>query len=59
MRIEDTPGALAKISRALAEKGVDIRGINMIQQNKGFNVVAISSNMDEKTKTILTDILVN
>ena len=59
VRIADTPGALAKISRTLAENGIDIRGINMIQQNEGFNVVAISSNQEDKTRDILKEMLVN
>jgi len=59
VRVVDKPGSLASISRKLAENGVDIKGINMIQQNEGYNVLAINSENDDDVREILGDILIN
>jgi len=58
VRIEDTPGALGRISRTLSESDIDIRGITMMEQNEGFNIVAIVTDKDDKAKKILGDTLV-
>lgn len=58
VRIDDTPGALARISRTLSENDIDIRGITMMEQNQGFNIVAIVTDKDEKARKILDHALV-
>jgi hypothetical protein len=58
MRIDDTPGALGRISRTLSENDINIRGITMIEQNQGSNIVAIVTDQDEKARKILKDALV-
>ena len=58
IRVQDEPGALAKITRQLAEHGVDIRGVNMVQKDQGYNVVAISSTDNEKARLVLSAVLV-
>jgi hypothetical protein len=58
VRIEDTPGSLGRISRTLSENRIDIRGITMIEQNQGFNIVAIVTDQDARAREILTDVLV-
>ena len=58
MRIEDTPGALGRISRTLSENDIDIRAITMIEQNQGSNIVAIVTDQDERARKILKDALV-
>ena len=58
VRIEDTPGALGRISRTLSENDIDIRAITMIEQNLGSNIVAIVTDQDERARTILQDSLV-
>ncbi|PLX71741.1 MAG: hypothetical protein C0602_00660 [Denitrovibrio sp.] len=59
VRVVNKPGTLAAISRKLAENSVDIKGINMIQQNEGYNVLAITSDVDDDVREILGDILIN
>jgi len=59
VRIDDTPGALGRISRTLSENNIDIRGITMMEQNDGFNIVAIVTDQDEKARSILKKDLVN
>lgn len=58
VRIDDTPGALGRISRTLSENNIDIRAITMIEQNQGSNIVAIVTDQDEKARKILKDALV-
>lgn len=58
VRIDDKPGALGLVSRTLSENDIDIRGITMIEQNKGFNIVAIVTDQDGKTRKILEHTLV-
>ncbi len=58
VKVKDEPGALAKISRRLAESNVDIRGMNMVEQHDGANIVSISCHDEEKAKEVLKDILV-
>ena len=58
VRVVDEPGALAKITRTLAERGVDIRGVNMVHVDQGYNVVAITSTNNEKAREILRKVLI-
>ncbi len=58
VRIDDKPGSLGRISRTLSENNIDIRGISMIEQNEGKNIVAIVTDKDAKARKILNNILV-
>ena len=53
VRVLDESGALAKISRTLTEHQIDIRGINMVEQHDGFNIVAISCSDSDKARDAL------
>jgi histidine decarboxylase len=52
-RIEDRPGALAQLSRRLMEARLDIRGLNMVQRNDGWAVVAIATNDNAHAREVL------
>jgi hypothetical protein len=52
-RIEDRPGALAQLSRRLMEAQLDIRGLNMVQRNDGWAVVAISTSDNARARGLL------
>jgi hypothetical protein len=58
VRLKDEPGALARVSRTLAENSIDIRGVNIVDQHDGYELVAISCCDSEKAKTVLADIIV-
>jgi hypothetical protein len=58
VRIDDVPGALGRISRTLSESNINIRGITMIEQNQGSNIVAIVTDQDAKARKILKEALV-
>jgi hypothetical protein len=59
VRVDDAPGRLGRISRTLSENNIDIRGIAMIEQNQGFNIVSIVTDDDAKTRQVLKDVLVD
>ena len=58
VRVRDEAGALARIARDLADCDIDIRGINMVEQHDGFNVVSISCSDDRRAREVLGDIVV-
>ena len=55
VKLKDEVGALAKVSRLLADNRVDIRGINMVEQHDGMRIVALSCSDTGKAKQILGD----
>lgn len=52
-RVEDRPGALAQLSRRLMEAQLDIRGLNMVQRNDGWAVVAIATSDNARARNVL------
>ncbi len=59
VRVDDAPGTLGQISRTLSKSSIDIRGISMLEQNHGFNIVSIITDNDATTRQVLKDILVD
>ncbi|WIO73515.1 ACT domain-containing protein [Porticoccaceae bacterium LTM1] len=53
IRIEDVPGALAKVSQKLADQNINIRSMTMMQRNMGYNLVAISTDNNAKASELL------
>jgi hypothetical protein len=49
---------MARISSTLSENNINILGITMIEQNKGFNIIVIATDQDAKARKILQDTLV-
>lgn len=52
-RIEDRPGALAQLSRRLSEANLDVRGLNMVQRDGGWAVVAIATSNNVLARELL------
>lgn len=59
VRLKDESGALAQISRTLAESDIDIRGINMVEQHDGYRIVALSCSDDDSARSILGDLVLS
>jgi hypothetical protein len=53
-RIKDRPGALAELSRRLLEANLDVRGLNMVQRDDGWAVVAIASSDNARAREVLS-----
>ncbi len=54
-RIKDRPGAVAELSRRLLEAQLDIRGLNMVQRNEGWAVIAVSTSDNTTARRVLAE----
>jgi len=58
VRIEDHPGALAELSRSLANVQVDIRSIHFVSREGDHCIVALETENDFSARQVLRDLLV-
>ena len=54
VRVNDEPGALARVSRMLAEHDIDIRGLNMVEQHDGVTIMNISCSDPDRAREVLS-----
>lgn len=52
-RIEDRPGAIATLSRQLADANINIRSVHHVRRDSGYAVVAISTDSDDRARDLL------
>jgi hypothetical protein len=58
VRLEKHPGALAELSRRLAEQNVNVRGMHIVNKDEKAGIVALETLDYEKARKVLEDILV-
>ena len=58
VRLERHPGALAELSRRLADANVDVRGMHIVNQDARAGIVALETLDHEKAREILKELLV-
>jgi hypothetical protein len=58
VRLEKHPGALAELSRRLADENVNVRGMHIVTKDDKAGIVALETADHEKAREILKDILV-
>jgi hypothetical protein len=58
VRLEKHPGALAELSRRLAEENVNVRGMHIVNKDEHTGIVALETVDHEKAREVLKDILV-
>ena len=58
VRLEKHPGALAELSRRLAEQNVNVRGMHIVSKDDNTGIVALETLDHEKAREVLKDILV-
>ena len=58
VRIEDEPGALAKVAVRFKEADIPVRSIRIIRRRNGFGIVAISTERTEAAKELVRDLLI-
>ena len=58
IRLDKHPGALAELSRRLAEACVDVRGMHIVNKDEKAGIVALETADFEKARELLSDILV-
>ena len=54
-RIADKAGALAQVSRRLAEADINIRAMHHVRRDDGFAVVAISTDDNPRARAVIGD----
>ena len=59
VRLEKHPGALAELSRRLAEENVNVRGMHIVNKDETAGIVALETVDYEKAREVLKDILVS
>ena len=58
LRLARRPGALAELSRKLAEADIDVRGMQIVNMEADAGVVALETADHEKAREVLKDLLV-
>ena len=58
VRLEHSPGALARLSRRLADAGVEVRGLHIVGKDSGAGIVALETADRDKAREVLGDQLV-
>ena len=58
IRLDEAPGALAGLSRRLADAGVDIRGLHLVNRDASAGIVALETADQDKAREVLGDLLV-
>lgn len=58
VRLEKHPGALAELSRRLAEQNINVRGMHIVNKDETAAIVALETLDHEKAREVLKDILV-
>jgi hypothetical protein len=57
VRLLKQPGALARLSRRLAENGINVRGMHIVNRDENTAVVALETADYKKARKVLKDIL--
>jgi hypothetical protein len=58
VRLEKHPGALAELSRRLADANVDVRGMHIVNKDDKAGIVALETLDHDKAREVLQDMLV-
>ena len=58
LRLEKHPGALAELSRRLAQANVEVRGMHIVNKDDKAGIVALETTDFEQAQALLSDILV-
>ncbi len=59
LKVEDKLGMLAKVSRSIADLGVDIRSLTLLNINNGGDVVAVSTSDNDKVRALYGEQVIN
>lgn len=58
LRLKRVPGALAELSRRLADAGVSVRGLHIVNEDAEAGIVALETPDQEKARVVLKKQLV-
>ncbi len=57
LRLKDRPGELAKVSRKLADSGINIKNVYILDAAKNEKILAMDTSDNAKAKTVLKSYL--
>ncbi|CAA9892380.1 conserved hypothetical protein [Candidatus Methylobacter favarea] len=58
VKLNDEPGALAKIARRFTDAGIELRSIRFMERNSDYSLVAISTDRTANALALVADVLV-
>ena len=58
IRLEDKPGALAKIALRLKDAGLDLRSMHIVRRAGEFSIVSLVANDNVAAAAVLRDVLI-
>ena len=59
VRLEDEPGALAKVARVFKDANIDLRSVRFIRREGGYAFVAIATDRTAEARALVHDFVVN
>ncbi|MDD5581236.1 MAG: hypothetical protein PHY16_18455 [Methylobacter sp.] len=59
VKLNDEPGALARIARRFTDAGIELRSIRFIERNSEYSLVAISTDRTASALALVADVLVS
>ena len=59
LKVVDRPGELAELSRRIADLGIDIRSLTLLQISQGENVAAVSTNDNDRLRNLFAAQLID
>ncbi|MGZ3505614.1 MAG: ACT domain-containing protein [Vulcanimicrobiaceae bacterium] len=57
-RVDDRPGALAKLSKTLLDANVEVRSVTLVQRDEGHAIVAMSTGDNARARAVLADYVI-
>ena len=58
IKLEDKPGALARIAQRFKDADINIRGIHIVRRDGGYSLAAISTERTREAMELVKDVLV-
>jgi hypothetical protein len=59
VKLNDEPGALARIARRFTDAGIELRSIRFMERNSEYSLVAISTERTANALALVADVLVS
>ena len=59
VRLQDEPGALAKVTKRFKDAGINLRSVRFIRRQEGAAFVALATDRTEEAKALVREYLVN
>jgi hypothetical protein len=59
VKLNDEPGALARIARRFTDAGIELRSIRFMERNSEYSLVAISTDRTANALALVADVLVS